>query len=706
MPRPLMIMWNGLMRRLLPWIIVLCAGPAAMADEGMWTFGQFPLRMLQERHAVALDQPWLDRIRQATVRLEGGCTGSLVSPQGLLLTNQHCIMACIGQLAASRPGIAAEGFLAGSRSAEERCAAEQVSVLVGTEDITAEVHEAAGHGDHGSADDDAAASERRKALLTRLEQACEARHAQAAGRQVCEAVKLHGGGQYFLYRYRRYDDVRLVFAPEHAVAFFGGDIDNFEFPRWNLDFALLRIYTGGRPAATPGHLHWRAAGAAAGEVVFVAGHPGRTRRQSTMAELLFERDPVLTHWLPRAAELRGRYRQFAVRGEQSAREVEEPLFMLENAFKVRRRHLDVLLDEALLARHAAGEQQLHKALKAGPESQSCGSAFEDIAQALEAWRGFYDRHQFLDAGAALQGDLGSAARLLVRSALEREKPAGERHRDFTDGALVLLHQQLLAPAPVYPDLEVLRLTFSLEKLVEFLGVDDPVVKTALAGTTPHDLAARLVGETKLADAGFRARLWDGGRSALEAAGDPLIALALRLEPAAVEVRRRFELEVEPVLERAQACLARARFAAGGAAVYPDASFTLRLGFGTVRGWREGDRDVTPFTTIAGLYARATGAPPFALPPRWLAARGRIAGDTVLNFVTDHDITGGNSGSPVLDVRGRLVGLMFDGNTHSIGGQFWFDAARNRAVAVHPAAMLLALGEIYGAAALLQEMSIE
>lgn len=694
------------MRRLLPWILVLCAGPAAMADEGMWTFERFPLPMLQERHAVALEQSWLDRVRQATVRLEGGCTGSLVSPQGLILTNQHCVMACIGQLSGGRPDIAAEGFFAASRITEERCAAEQVSVLIGTEDITAEVHEAAGHDGHDDDGDDAAAGERRKALLTRLERSCEARHAQGAGRHVCEAVRLHGGGQYFLYHYRRYDDVRLVFAPEQAVAFFGGDFDNFEFPRWNLDFALLRIYTEGRPAATPGHLHWRAAGAAAGEVVFVAGHPGSTRRQSTVAQLRFERDPVLTHWLARAAELRGRYLQFATLGEESARIVQEPLFMLENAFKVRRRHLEVLLDEEMLASHAAGEQRLRNALRTDPGLQSCGSAFEDIERALDAYRGFHDRQQFLDAGAALQGELGSAARLLVRSALEREKPAGQRHRDFTDGALVLLRQQLLAPAPVYPDLEVLRLTFSLEKLVEFLGVDEPVVKTALAGATPRQLAARLVRETRLADPGFRARFWDGGRPALEATADPLIALALRLEPAAAEVRRRFEQEVEPVLERAQACLARARFALGGTAVYPDATFTLRLGFGTVRGWREGGREVAPFTTIAGLYARASDAPPFALPPRWIAARGRIAGDTLLNFVTDHDITGGNSGSPVLDAGGRLVGLMFDGNTHSIGGQFWFDAARNRAVAVHPAAMLLALREVYGATALLQEMSIE
>lgn len=688
------------MRRLLPLILALCAGPAAMADEGMWTFDQFPAGLLRERHGVDLDQQWLDRVRRATVRLEGGCSGSLVSPQGLVLTNHHCVVACLEHLAGPKRNLQADGFLATTAASEERCAAEQVSVLIRMEEITAKVTSAAGGAD------DAAANTRRKAALTRLEQDCEAGYRHRAGRYACEAVKLHGGGQYFLYHYRRYEDVRLVFAPEYAAAFFGGDIDNFEFPRWNLDFALLRLYDNGRAAVTPDYLRWRAGGAAAGEAVFVAGHPGSTQRQSTLAQLRFERDPVLTHWLPRAAELRGRYLQFATLGEEPARIVQEPLFMLENAFKVRRRHLQVLLDEEFIARRSDEERRLRAALLGNDQLRSYDGAFEDTARALDRYRGFHDRYQFLEAGAALQGELATQARLLVRSATEREKPNEERHREFTQSALPLLRQQLLAPRPVYPDLEVLRLAFSLEKLVEFLGVDDPVVRSALAGEAPQRLAARLVGGTKLGDPAFRASLWDGGRQAIEASEDPLIALARRLEPEASAVRKRFEDEVETVLDSAGERLAQARFAIDGTSVYPDASFSLRLSFGTVRGWKEGEREVAPFTTAGGLYARATGAPPFALPPRWLEARKRINAGTLFNFATDNDITGGNSGSPVLDARGRLVGLIFDGNTHSIGGQFWFDAARNRAVAVHPAAMLLALGEIYGATGLLQELSIE
>lgn len=691
------------MRRALPPILTLlalCAARGAVADEGMWTFDNFPATVVRERYGVAIDQAWLDRARRATVRLEGGCTGSFASAQGLVLTNHHCVSECLGRLSSASRDLLATGFLAGTRAGEERCAAEQVSVLTRLEDVTAKVVAAVGERAGPES------NEARKAALTRLEQACEEAYRARGDAHSCAAVTLYGGGQYFLYHYKRYTDVRLAFAPEYEVAFFGGDIDNFEFPRWNLDFALLRVYENGKPAATPDFLRWRRGGAAPGEAVFVAGHPGQTQRLETVAALRFERELVLSHWLLRAAELRGRYLQYSALGEEPARIAREPLFGLENSFKVRRNQMTVLLDEAFLAGKLRDEQALRAAVAANPALKPWAGAWDEVERALAAYRPFFDRHVFLELGAGLQGELAGYARILVRAAGERARPNEERQREYTEAALPLLRQQLLAPQPVYPELETLRLAFSLEKLVEFLGVDDPAVKAALGREAPRDLAARMVRDTRLGDPAFRERLWEGGRAALESSGDPLVALALRLEPEALRLRERHEDDVEGPLLAAGERIARARFAVRGKSAYPDATFTLRLSYGAVRGWREGDREVAPFTTVDGLYVRATGAEPFRLPSRWLDARDRINLDTRFNFATDNDITGGNSGSPVLDARGRLVGLVFDGNRHSIGGDYWFDPALNRTVAVHPAALVLALAEIYGASELRGELAVE
>ncbi|MCC7258486.1 MAG: S46 family peptidase [Gammaproteobacteria bacterium] len=678
--------------------LVLCQ--SVRADEGMWTFDNFPRDRLKQAYGVDIGQPWLDRLRLATVRLEGGCTGSLVSPAGLVLTNHHCVADCVSRLSSAARNVQAAGFIARTRAEEERCAAEQASVLVAVEDVTAQVSAAIG------TRSGAEANQARKAVLTQLETACEARHRSATEYYSCEAVTLYGGGQYFIHRYRRYEDVRLAFAPETDIAFFGGDIDNFQFPRWNLDFALLRVYVDGAPAVTPGHLRWRRGGAAAGEPVFVAGHPGSTERLKTVAQLRFERDVRLARWLLRAAELRGRYLEFAARGEEFARIAQEPLFGLENVFKVRRNQMRVLLDEAFLGQHEREERALRQAVAADARLRPWAGAWADIEQALAAWRVIFDRHLYLEQGVALQGELAGYARVLVRAAGEREKPNEARQREYTEAALPLLQQQLLAPAPVYSELEILRLAFSLEKFVETLGVDDPAVRLALGREAPRALATRLVRETKLGDPAFRTRLWDGGRAALEQSGDPLIALVLRLEPEALRLRQRYDDEIEAPLATAGEQLARARFAVKGKGTYPDATFTLRLTYGSVKGWREGEREITPFTTMEGLYARATGQAPFRLPPRWVQAQQRINLETRFNFAADTDITGGNSGSPVVDAAGRLVGLIFDGNIHSIGGDYGFDPVLNRSVAVHPAAIMLALGEVYRAEPLLREMVVE
>jgi len=678
--------------------LLLCL--PALAEEGMWTFDNFPAARVRSQYGVAIGPEWLDRVRRSAVRLEGGCSGSLASASGLVLTNHHCVVDCVARLSTGGRDPQTAGFLARGLAGEQRCEAEQASVLMQIEDVTAQV--ASGIG----ADRGAAANQKRKAVLTRLEAECEARYRDAGEPRSCEAVTLYGGGQYFLYHYRRYDDVRLAFAPETDVAFFGGDVDNFEFPRWNLDFALLRVYADGQPAATPDFLRWRRAGAAPGEAVFVAGHPGSTQRLQTLAELRFERDVVLQRWQLRAAELRGRYLEFATRGPEAAHAVQEQLFMLENALKLRRNQMNALLGDTLLTARAREEQALRAAVAANPKLRAEAGAWDDIARALETYRGFFDRHTYIERGVALQGDLAGYARLLVRAASERAKPNEERQREFTDAALPQLEQRLLAPQPVTPELETLRLAFGLEKFVERFRPDDPAVRAALGRESPRGLAARLVRETRLGDPAFRARLWQGGTAALQQSGDPLVALALRLEPEAQALRKRYEDEVEAPLAAAGERIARVRFATTGRSAYPDATFTLRLSYGAVAGWREAGEEVGPFTATEGLYARATGAPPFRLPRRWTQAQERINLDTRVNFVTSNDIIGGNSGSPVVDAAGRLVGLVFDGNIHSIAGDYGYDAALNRAIAVHPAAMVLALGEVYQAEALLGELTIE
>jgi hypothetical protein len=681
-------------------ILALVLSQAVVADEGMWTFDNFPAEAVRKRYGVSIGRDWLDRVRGATVRLEGGCTGSFVSERGLVLTNHHCVAECVSRISTAARDVQSAGFFARQAAEELRCPAEQVSVLTRLEEVTERVSAGVG------ALTGAAANERRKAVLTRLEQECEDGYRRRGDPRSCEAVALYGGGQYFLYHYKRYEDVRLVFAPESAVASFGGDLDNFEFPRWNLDVAFLRAYEDGKPAATPVHFRLWRAGAAAGAPVFVPGHPGSTSRLDTVAQLRFERDVVLAHWLPRAAELRGRYLQYAAAGTDEARIVQEPLFGLENALKIRRNLMSVLLEEEFLAARGQEEQELRRAVAADPGLREHAGAWDEIERALGLYRTFYDRHAFIELGAGLQGDLAFYARMLVRAAVEREKPNETRQRGFTESALPLLRAQVLAPSPVYRDLETLRLTYSLEKMREYLGVDDPAVRLVLGRDAPRDLTARLVRETRLGDPAYRERIWDGGRAAITGSGDPLLALAWRVEPEAQRVRTRFEDEVEAALTAARERIARARFALYGTTTYPDATFTLRLSYGAIEGWREGEREIAPFTTIEGLYARATGHPPFELPARWLEARDRINLDTRFDFVTNNDIIGGNSGSPVLDARGRLVGVIFDGNRHAIGGDYRFDPVLNRAVAVHPAAIALALTEIYDAERLVRELALE
>ena len=676
-------------------VLLAAASLPALADEGMWTVDNFPAAAVRQTLGVEITPQWLDRVRRSTLRIPG-CTASFVSPDGLALTNHHCVAECVAELSTAEQDLLRNGFLANDRARELRCPTQTADVLMEIEDITARVAAAT------AGKDAKAAGEERRRTLTRLEQACE----QAAGTRDprrCSAVKLYQGGQYFLYKYRRYDDVRLVFAPEAGLAQFGGDPDNFQFPRWNLDMSLLRVYDGGRPLPTPDFLPIDWSGPDENEPVFVSGHPGETKRLLTVAQLEARRGELPLS-LMYYSELRGRYLEYARGGAENARTVAEPLYNIENGIKVLRRQLDALNHRPLIAQKLRDET----ALRERTRTDGAPDPWEQIAAAEQRKAELWLPYRFLEQGLGFGGtssELFTHARTLVRGAAERPKPNPDRLREFRDNALPELEQHLFANVPVYAGREEIALALGMLRMREYLGPDHPVVARLFRKAAPEALAAEVVAKTQLADPAVRRRLWEGGAAAVAASDDPLIRLVAEIDADARAIRKRYEDEVEAPIDAAAERVAAARFAAYGTSVYPDATFTLRVNPGTVQGWVENGVAVRPYTQLGRLYERATGADPFALPERWLQARSRLDPLTPFNFTSNNDVVGGNSGSPLIDASGRLVGLAFDGNIHSISGAYWFDDARSRTISVHPAIIRLALTEVYGATEIARELGI-
>jgi hypothetical protein len=680
------------MRGLLLVLACVAALPT-FAEEGMWTFDNFPSNAVKQHYGADITPAWLDHVRLSTIRLTN-CTASFVSPGGLILTNHHCVESCLAEMSSKDKSLVQLGFAAADRNAEQRCPAQLADVLVGTEDVTEAISKAI------AGMSDTAANDARKRTLTTLEQACEQASAKSkSGKLRCQAVTLYQGGQYFLYKYKRYDDVRMVFAPEADIASFGGDPDNFQFPRWSLDFSMLRAYENNKPAATPNYLQINFNGPAANQLVFVAGHPGSTARLQTRAQLEFDRDMPLPITLMRAAELRGRFIQFGTTNPADDRIVQAPLNSLQNAIKVRRKELDALNDNSLLAGKSEAEERLRASAHIGGNDP-----WHEIESASARERALYLQYTFLESGAGFNSGLFRDARLLVRGADERTKRNVDRLREFTDAALPLIQRELYARVPVYPELEVLTLSFSLERMREWLGPDHPVVRKLLSKESPESLATRLIAETKIDDADVRQKLWLGGKAAVDASHDPMIEFARAVDADARSVRKRFDDEVEAPVAAAAQRISAARFKAYGTNVYPDATFTLRLNYGTVQGWVEAGTPIEPFTHLDRAFERATGASPFKIPASWIRVKEKLEMRTPFCISTNNDIVGGNSGSPLIDADGMIVGLMFDGNIHSIAGRYWFDVANNRAIAVHPAIIREALDTVYGAKSLLRELN--
>jgi len=666
--------------------------PAA-ADEGMWTYDAFPVEAVNKAHGFTPTQAWLDKVRLGSVRLAGGCSASFVSPDGLVMTNHHCVRGCIEDLSSPKEDLLARGFQARTPAEERRCPKVEANQLVKMTDVTERMN-AATKGLAGAAFNTALKKE-----MSAVESAC------ATSTDVrCDVVTLFNGGKYHLYEYRRFQDVRLAFAPEFSMAAFGGDPDNFHFPRFGYDVAFLRVWKDDAPAKSPDYLPWAKQGAKDGDLVFVSGHPGGTERKASVAELEFQRDVNLPYTLLMLSELRGKLKEYASGSPERYRTTRSRLRGVENGLKALRGRHQALADPSLLARKREDEAELRKRVEANAAVKSAtAGAWEETAKALDAYRRIMPEYRMKEGTDAFSSELFSLARHLVRIADEQPKANAERLREYTDAQLPSLRQNLLRAAPITLELDEAVLSFGLGRLRETLGADDPFVRQVLGAEAPEALARSLVRGTKLGDVKTRQALLDGGKAAVEASKDPMVLFARKVDAEARAVRKRYEDTVEAVLKRNGERLAKAHLAVFGTSGYPDATFTLRLNAGQVKGWDENGRAVPALTTFGGAYARHTGKDPFKLPDTWMKAKGKVPDATPLDMATTNDIIGGNSGSPVVDRDGRVVGLIFDGNLHSLGGRYAYVPETNRAVAVHGDGILAALEHVYGATRVVKEL---
>jgi hypothetical protein len=670
--------------------LALAAAPSG-ASEGMWTFDGFPIQRVNREMGTRIDQAWLDRIRAGAVRL-GGCSASLVSPDGLILTNNHCVDTCKQQLSTPERNYQTSGFLVASRAEERRCPGMTAEFLTGIEDVTGRVLTSMG------AQTGQARVRARDSEIAAIEKA-----ACGDDRTLrCQVVDLYRGGQFKLYRFRKYEDVRLAFAPEDAIANFGGDPDNFSFPRFGLDAAFVRIYDNDQPARRPGHLRWNASRPTAGAPVLVVGNPGATQRLQTLDQLRTTADVVLPVDQLTRSELRGRLISFSERSPEAAFMASDTLYGVENSYKRARGQMRALTDAAFMAGKRKSEAELRGRVAADPKlRKELGDPWADVAAVQDDYAQLYPSYHFLELRAGGGSALYDWARSLVRAAQERGKPNGERLPEFTDSRLPTVERRVLEARPVHPALEELQLAWWLSKSREFLTVDEPQVRRLLGAEAPEALAKRLVAGTRLGDPAERKRLWEGGLVAVQASDDPLIRFVLASERDGRTVRSAWEERVVGPTDRAAERIARARFAVYGDTVYPDATGTLRISYGRIEGWTYEGRTVAPFTTFAGLYERATGAPPFALPERW--RERQVDPATVFNMAVSTDTIGGSSGSPAINAAGEVIGANFDSTFLTQRNAFGYDPAVNRSVIVTAEAIIEAMRKVYGQERLVREL---
>ena len=673
--------------------LAVFASTALHADEGMWTFDRPPSQAIQQRYGFNVTKEWLDHLRLSSVRFPEG-SGSFVSPNGLVLTNHHVALEQLQKISTQQKNYVAEGFYAKTRAEEVKAADAELDVLMSTEDVTARIAAAA-----AKATTAQGALDARKAEIANIEKESVDKTALRS-----DIVTLYQGAQYWLYRYKKYTDVRLVFAPEQQMAFFGGDPDNFTYPRHDLDFAIFRVYENDQPVHSDQYLKWNAKGAADQELVFVTGHPGSTDRDATVAELETERDVIMPASLKVVSRRIAALRRYASLGAEQARQANGRIFGLENTLKAFIGEDNGLLDPKIMAKKVADEKSLRDKIAKKPEWQKdYGGAWTAVQRAQEIRRRQYKSERF---GQLRGSSLAPLGLLFVQYATETAKPDGARLDGFHEAQLSTLKFQLSSPAPYYPALEQSLLADALQESLEELGPNDPFMKATLGGKTPTDAAAALIGGTKLGDQAVRKALLEGGPQAINASTDPLIALGRAIDPIARAAQKVLDRDVTSVSSAAREKIGQARFAVFGTAAYPDATFTLRLSYGIVNGYPMNGTKAPYKTTFAGLYDRSAGfdnKPPFQVAPRFTEKRAQVDMSMPLNFVTTNDIIGGNSGSPVVNRAGEIVGLIFDGNIESLVGRFVYEEEKNRSVAVHAGAIVYALRALYDAGPLADEL---
>lgn len=681
--------------RILPGALIVLglAGLPVVADEGMWPFNHLPLEQIEKVHGVKIGSDFIERLRQASVRFNNGGSASFVSANGLVMTNHHVASDCIKKLSSKKKDYIQDGFYAGTASAEMKCPDLEVNVLMSIETVT----------DHINAKvmPDMTEKDRfevQRAATAEVEKACK----DETGLR-CDIVKLYAGGIFDLYRYKRYTDVRLVFAPEFYAAFFGGDPDNFTYPRYCMDVAFLRVYEDEKPVKSPAYLPWSKKGAASDEVVFVSGHPGRTNRLMTEAQLRFEgelRIPLMLDWLHGMAK---DLREFGEKDEESARLARDELFRFDNSIKAYTGMQGGLNSAGLMAAKAKAEKELRESIERAPEKQQqYGDAWDEIATAQKIKREIYEQYR-------LSGTLGffskyfSIARHLFRLSQELPKPNTERLPEYHEAGLESLYQQIYSPAPIYDEVEIVKLTRSLTELRGRLGKANPMVKKVLGDSSPGEAARRLIKGTKLKDVEFRKGLGADQAKKAGKSNDPMIALVRSIDEDARHLRKRYEDEVEAIENAHGSRISQARFAVLGTGAYPDATFTLRLAVGAVKSYEENGKTIAPFTEFGGLYEKATGEDPYILPQSYLSRRGKIDAKTPYNLVSTNDITGGNSGSPLVNRRAEVVGIVFDGNIQSLSNSFLYSETQARAVSVDSRGIMEAIDKVYRASRVVEEL---
>ena len=675
-------------RRFVCMLCMLVVVPA-FADEGMWLFNDLPVKTLKDKYNFEPTKEWAEHLQLSSVRFNSGGSGSFVSSTGLVLTNHHVASETLFKLSNKQRNVAEDGYLAGTHKDELKAPDLELNQLVSIEDVTDKVMAAVKDG--VSAEE---ASKARQAAMAEIEKASMDESGLRS-----DVVTLYGGSRFHLYRYKKYTDVRLVWAPESAIAFFGGDADNFEYPRWCLDVTLFRVYEDGKPAKVDHFLKWADKPAAEDDLVFVSGNPGRTQRLFTVDALRYLRDkriPYVLDFLRRKEIL---MQQFGLAGEEQKRRAQDDLFGLQNSRKAYTGMIGGLLNPAVMKKKIDAESKLLAAVKADSKLSSSASAWEEVAKIQK------EKAERLGMVTSLQSRLYDIAQTLVLMAAEDKKPSAERLREFRASARESLEQDLFSSAPIYEDLERAKLADEIGRFIRHWGAESDLVVKMLDGKSPQDLAAELVGETGLTQIEARKKLASGGADAVAASNDPLIKLARLMEPTMREQRKLSEALSERE-RQAYAKISTATNTIQGTGTYPDATFTLRLAFGTVRNYQENGETVPAWTTMGGAFKHQAdhgSKGDWRLPSSWTGAKDKIASETPFNFVCTADIIGGNSGSPVVNKAGEFVGIIFDGNIQSLTGDYLYTDEVSRATSVAGAAIRESMRTIYGAEKLANEL---